>query len=248
MPNEDDAVRAVATIASDRSKVAPGGDFYARNHDAYARGQADCCEGIAVNAWTPNEHALWRTFDDVFVYTARLLGRLFRGEARVGLDVGCGPGRVNARHFPGYVVHACDASPAVVTSIIDGADANGAAFHCFEYRAPAALPFADGALDFCLCTSVVQHVDSFADVRRLLAEVARVVRPRGLFLFVFKEGAHDTKIRLHDPLYGVRRTFRVFDRAAVREAVAGDWIVHDEGYGPDHKRCMHSALVLQRRM
>jgi 2-polyprenyl-6-hydroxyphenyl methylase / 3-demethylubiquinone-9 3-methyltransferase len=51
-----------------------------------------------------------------------------------------------------------------------------------EYRVSGgeSLPFADGAFDVVVCVDVLEHVE---DLRRVLSEVRRVLRPNGIFLF-----------------------------------------------------------------
>ena len=57
-----------------------------------------------------------------------------------------------------------------------GHEATGAA----EVQHRTALPYDDASFDAVVCVDVLEHV---ADLGRVLAEVARVLRPGGLFLF-----------------------------------------------------------------
>ncbi|MEL6316578.1 MAG: bifunctional 2-polyprenyl-6-hydroxyphenol methylase/3-demethylubiquinol 3-O-methyltransferase UbiG [Pseudomonadota bacterium] len=101
-------------------------------------------------------------------------------EGARALDLGCAGG---------FMAEALDDRGAQVSGIDPAADAVAAArAHAaqtgrairYDVGVGEALPYEDGAFDVVVCVDVLEHVD---DVRRVLAEVARVLRPGGLFLF-----------------------------------------------------------------
>ncbi|UCH78115.1 MAG: class I SAM-dependent methyltransferase [Candidatus Coatesbacteria bacterium] len=91
-----------------------------------------------------------------------------------GLDVGCGPGTITA--------YLAKLSGAFVGVDVDEAalalarDRFGAANVEFRLISSPALPFAEEAFDVVVLNHVYEHV---ADVRKLFAEVRRVLRPAG---------------------------------------------------------------------
>ena len=120
-----------------------------------------------------------------------LLADLPQEHARV-LDVGCGAGSVAKAvkaERPDLDVFGCDLSKAALA--IATADPGGV-----EFRLGTAegLPFADGEFDFVWIFDVLEHVDS---PEKVLAEVARVLRPGGSFHIVLPlEGQPGTLYRL----------------------------------------------------
>jgi SAM-dependent methyltransferase len=107
-----------------------------------------------------------------------LLADLPQGPARV-LDVGCGAGSVAKavkRERPDLQVFGCDLS----RSALEAATAEPGGVE-FKLATAEGLPFADGELDFVWIFDVLEHVDS---PEKVLAEVARVLRPGGRFHIV----------------------------------------------------------------
>ena len=107
-----------------------------------------------------------------------LLADLPPGAARV-LDVGCGAGSVAKavkRERPDLQVYGCDLS----RSALDAAAADPSGVE-FKLGTAEGLPCGDGEMDFVWIFDVLEHVDSPA---RVLAEVARVLRPGGRFHIV----------------------------------------------------------------
>jgi 2-polyprenyl-6-hydroxyphenyl methylase/3-demethylubiquinone-9 3-methyltransferase len=96
------------------------------------------------------------------------------------LDVGCGGG-ILAEELArlGFDVIGIDPAPETIDTARAHAETSGLAI---EYRTGAGecLPFANEAFDHVVCCDVLEHVD---DVSRVLGEVARVLRPGGLFLY-----------------------------------------------------------------
>jgi len=112
--------------------------------------------------------------------------RVLRAEAAAGrtlrtaLDVGCGGGILSedlARI--GLAVSGVDPVAESIEVARRHARSSGLAI---DYRVAAgeALPFGDEALDAVLCCDVLEHVEAVGPV---LAEIARVLRRGGLFLF-----------------------------------------------------------------
>ena len=119
----------------------------------------------------------WLTPDsEVEVWAKRIRAR---GGETV-LDLGCGVGRHTVLLAQlGYRTAALDASETGLdhtrrTLAGLGLDADLRRGHM------TALPFADGAFDYVLSQNVIYHGDGIA-VRRVLAEVRRVLRPHGLY-------------------------------------------------------------------
>ncbi len=117
-----------------------------------------------------------------FGYFARILGvqgALERGRARL-LDVGCGGG-VLSEEFARSGLDVTGVDPAPES--IEAARAHAAASSLdIEYLVGTGeqLPFPDGSFDHVACCDVLEHVD---DVDRVVAEIARVLRPGGLFFY-----------------------------------------------------------------
>ena len=120
-----------------------------------------------------------------------LLDDMPAGHVRV-LDVGCGGGAVAKAVKavrPDLEVFGCDMSEAALAAAV--AEPGGV-----EFRLATAehLPFADGGFDAVWIFDVLEHVDS---PERVLAEVARVLRPGGAFHIVLPlEGQPRTLYRL----------------------------------------------------
>jgi 2-polyprenyl-6-hydroxyphenyl methylase/3-demethylubiquinone-9 3-methyltransferase len=154
-----------------------------------------------------NGHAWWD--DDVgefstirffvnpvrFGYFKRVLDHE-RGPAVDGLtllDVGCGGG-ILAEDFARLCLKVTGVDPAPES--IQTAQAHAAsAGLSIEYRTGAGetLPFADSAFDAVACCDVLEHVD---DLNRVVAEIARVLRPGGLFFFDTINRTFESKVAM----------------------------------------------------
>lgn len=96
------------------------------------------------------------------------------------LDLGCAGGfMAEALARRGAVVTGID--PAAEAIAAARAHARGAGLRIsYDVGVGEALPYADAGFDAVVCVDVLEHV---ADLNKVLAEVARVLRPGGLFLF-----------------------------------------------------------------
>jgi 2-polyprenyl-6-hydroxyphenyl methylase/3-demethylubiquinone-9 3-methyltransferase len=96
------------------------------------------------------------------------------------LDLGSGGGfMAEAMARRGARVTGVDPSAPAIAAARRHAEAGGLAI---DYRVGTgeAIPLTDGAVDIVVCVDVLEHVE---DAARVLAEVARVLAPGGLFLF-----------------------------------------------------------------
>lgn len=113
-------------------------------------------------------------------YFRRILAeKLVLGDLR-GLDVGSGGGILSEDLASlGYRVLGIDLSRPSLRAAQKHARQSGIDLAYVAGRAER-LPFRTGSLAFATCCDVLEHVD---DLRRVIAEVARVLRPGGLFLY-----------------------------------------------------------------
>ncbi len=101
------------------------------------------------------------------------------------LDVGCGDGHFASIAFPRPLAAGIDPAGAVLRE----ARQRGA-YHVLAQALGDALPHADGAFATVISNSVLEHIP---DVDLVLAEVARVLRPGGRFIFCVP-GDHFTEL------------------------------------------------------
>jgi len=96
------------------------------------------------------------------------------------LDIGCGGGLL-AEEFArlGCAVTGVDASAESLAAARKHAMSEGLAIR-YQCARGEALPFADASFDAAYCCDVLEHVD---DLSRVIAETARVLRPRGAYFF-----------------------------------------------------------------
>lgn len=121
--------------------------------------------------------------DDTFVsHAVRLIHRRERGRA---LDIGTGPGQIVvklARDLTRWKFAAVDRSSHMIAEAVANLAAAGpelAGRVEFQVADANALPFPDVTFDLVVCNSVLHHM---AEPERLLAEIARLVKPRGAIL------------------------------------------------------------------
>lgn len=119
--------------------------------DFYAIGRDDFADALAA----------WRQ------YEPRLGGRC--------LEIGCGAGRMTAPIALAFShVVAVDVAPEMI-------ELARAVAPSVEYLLVSGteLPISDGSVDAVFTTHVLQHLDSFAEVRTYLSEVHRALSPAG---------------------------------------------------------------------
>jgi len=126
---------------------------------------------LAANPFQPAT-SWWRAIELAIVIEHGL-------PAGTGLDLGCGDGKLMrilleaAKHKPMLV--GVDIDP------LETRDAMASGVYSRVHTAPGdRIPERDGAFDFAFSNSVLEHIDPIEPV---LAEVARVLRPGGTFVF-----------------------------------------------------------------
>jgi 2-polyprenyl-6-hydroxyphenyl methylase/3-demethylubiquinone-9 3-methyltransferase len=97
------------------------------------------------------------------------------------LDVGCGGGLVSEKFAEGGAqVTVFDLSGPSLEAARQHALNNGLAID-YQQVSASNLPFPDAAFDVVVCCDFVEHVSDKLDI--FLVEMARVLRPGGIFLF-----------------------------------------------------------------
>lgn len=115
-----------------------------------------------------------------FACFRRALAAAGSADACSVLDVGCGGGFLSEELAKsGYQVTGVDPSPHLVQTASEHAARGGLAIRYLTGYGER-LPFADACFDCVACCDVLEHVD---DVGRVVAEIARVLKPGGMFLF-----------------------------------------------------------------
>ncbi len=116
------------------------------------------------------------------------------------LDLGCGPGNTLRRLMPVGEVYGLDYSLDAL------AFARTKGVRCVFSGESTALPLASATFDCVVALDMLEHVE---DDRAALAEVARVLRPGGVFFLTVP--AFMLLWRYHDEAYGHFRRYRRAD-------------------------------------
>lgn len=140
-----------------------------------------------------------------------------------GLDVGCGPGQILlqlAERLPGWEWIGVDRSPTMIGCAEQRLRQHGKSSSARVILLVAdgnCLPFADGVFDLVVCNSVLHHLEH---PERVLAEMARVLRPAGAFLLRDLRRPSRLVFPWHVRWHGRHYTGRMYAlfRASVRAA------------------------------
>jgi SAM-dependent methyltransferase len=116
--------------------------------------------------------------------TGLVLRTLGEGAGRLGLDVGAGVGRVALRLAPKLGRLACvDLAPGMLERLRANAARAGVANADPLRSRSDSLPFASGSFDAAVCLGLLEHLPRPVQ-SATIAEIARVLRPGGLFWLV----------------------------------------------------------------
>lgn len=133
-----------------------------------------------ADRWWSDDIRWVRTLKNLVPGRLRWFDRHIDWAGKEVLDLGCAGG---------FMAEAMAARGANVTGIDPAAEAIAAArAHAragglrigYDVGVGEALPYGDGSFDAVVCVDVLEHV---ADLDLVMAQVARVLRPGGLFLF-----------------------------------------------------------------
>jgi len=155
------------------------GSFVHREQTAAMRNDLTIYDKVADRWWS--DDIRWvRTLKNLVPGRLMWFDRHLDWRDKAVLDLGCAGG---------FMAEVVAARGAIVTGIDPAADAVAAARHHaeaeglrirYDVGVGEALPYADASFDVVVCVDVLEHV---TDLSQVLAEVCRVLRPGGLFLF-----------------------------------------------------------------
>ncbi|MEL6977218.1 MAG: bifunctional 2-polyprenyl-6-hydroxyphenol methylase/3-demethylubiquinol 3-O-methyltransferase UbiG [Pseudomonadota bacterium] len=130
--------------------------------------------------WWSDEIRWVRTLKNMVPARLRWFDRFIDWNGEAVLDLGCAGGfMAEALHERGAVVSGLDPAAEAIEAAKAHAAQEGRAID-YQVGVGEALPYADGAFDAVVCVDVLEHV---TDVDQVLAEVRRVLKPGGLFLY-----------------------------------------------------------------
>ena len=221
-------------------------EFYHQNAERYAHVTENCLQSAAINSSHPQLTGDWD-----------LIERLINlAPGAKGLDAGCGAGARDMRRClaRGYDMTGIDAVDEVVRVTREMYPELIGRVLTADMRKP--LLFEDGAFDFALCISVLQHIESRVIHQVTLTELARVLRPGGVLLLAFKMGRGSVSV--YDRHYEEERHFLLHDEFEVlkRLNACGMDLVHSSSseelgglmYCSDVKGLRYCALFARKQL
>ncbi|MBC7478370.1 MAG: 3-demethylubiquinone-9 3-O-methyltransferase [Pseudorhodobacter sp.] len=133
-----------------------------------------------ADSWWSDDIRWVRTLKNLVPGRLAWFDRQIDWQARDVLDLGCAGGfMAEALAARGARVTGIDPAERAVAAARAHARAQGLRIG-YDVGWGEALPYDDASFDAVVCVDVLEHV---ADLPKVLAEVARVLRPGGLFLF-----------------------------------------------------------------
>lgn len=164
------------------------------------------------------------------LWRARVADELLAGgRVRTVLDVGCGTGTLAvelARRAPDTAISGIDGDPEIlgrasIKAIVAGVEVD------FREAFATALPFTDGSFDRVTSSLVLHHL-SHRDKARSLAEIHRVLRPKGRVVIADWGRGQDPLMRA--AFFGLR-LLDGFENTADHASGALGGMVADAGFG-----------------
>jgi len=133
-----------------------------------------------ADRWWSDEVRWVRTLKNLVPGRLKWFDRNIDWQGKDVLDLGCAGGfMAEAMALRGARVTGIDPAADAVAAARRHADSSGLRIS-YDVGVGEALPYPDAAFDTVVCVDVLEHV---ADLNRVLAEVSRVLRPGGMFLF-----------------------------------------------------------------
>ncbi|MFU8883546.1 MAG: bifunctional 2-polyprenyl-6-hydroxyphenol methylase/3-demethylubiquinol 3-O-methyltransferase UbiG [Rhodobacterales bacterium] len=133
-----------------------------------------------ADQWWSDDIRWVRTLKNLVPGRLSWFDRQIDWQGKAVLDLGCAGGfMAEALATRGATVTGIDPAAAAIAAARAHAGQAGYAI-TYDVGVGEALPYADSAYDAVVCVDVLEHV---SDLTQVLAEVARVLRPGGLFLF-----------------------------------------------------------------
>jgi 2-polyprenyl-6-hydroxyphenyl methylase / 3-demethylubiquinone-9 3-methyltransferase len=133
-----------------------------------------------ADRWWSDDIRWVRTLKNLVPGRLSWMDRQIDWAGKAVLDLGCAGGfMAEALVDRGATVTGIDPAQGAIAAARAHADKSGRVI-AYDVGVGEALPYAEAAFDAVVCVDVLEHVK---DLQRVLAEVARVLRPGGLFLF-----------------------------------------------------------------
>jgi 2-polyprenyl-6-hydroxyphenyl methylase / 3-demethylubiquinone-9 3-methyltransferase len=133
-----------------------------------------------ADAWWSDDIRWVRTLKNLVPGRLSWFDTLIDWRGKAVLDLGCAGGfMAEALADRGAQVTGIDPAPAAIAAARSYAAASGLDI-AYDVGRGEALPYRDAAFDAVVCVDVLEHV---SDLGKVLAEVARTLRPGGMFLF-----------------------------------------------------------------
>ena len=130
--------------------------------------------------WWSDDLRWVRTLKNLVPGRLKWFDRHITWQGKDVLDLGCAGGfMAEAMALRGANVTGIDPAKGAIEAARRHAATEGLRIG-YDVGVGEALPYADASFDAVVCVDVLEHV---ADLGKVLAEVARVLRPGGLFLF-----------------------------------------------------------------
>ncbi|MEL6451634.1 MAG: bifunctional 2-polyprenyl-6-hydroxyphenol methylase/3-demethylubiquinol 3-O-methyltransferase UbiG [Pseudomonadota bacterium] len=136
-------------------------------------------DDVAAQWWS--DDIRWvRTLKNMVPGRLRWFDRHVDWDGKAVLDLGCAGGfMAEALAERGAQVTGIDPAAQAIAAARHHADQQGKAIR-YDVGVGEALPYADNSFDAVVCVDVLEHV---SDLGQVLAEVARVLRPGGVFAY-----------------------------------------------------------------
>ncbi|MCH8280169.1 MAG: class I SAM-dependent methyltransferase [Chloroflexi bacterium] len=175
-------------------------DFYRKYAREYAHVSAEFIQSVYIKSSHPGLKHDW----DLWERLKQLVG-----EARRGLDAGCGAGARDVYNAwtQGYDITGVDSIEENIQAAWDLHPDIADRVFVADLQQP--LPFDDQSFDFVLCNAVIQHIEARLVREMVLPQLIRVLRPGGVLQLMFKNGQGVATV--FDKDYGIDRSFQLFD-------------------------------------